>query len=137
MLFAGVRPAVATGDAPVLVIDDQLDSRLREATAQRFAGWGFGVLVAQDAGAALALCGQVIPALIVLGEINYCMDASELLHELKALLGELAPPVSIVIGGRTTASRAGGAGQPTTPMSISPPIALDDLLDFSDSALAA
>lgn len=119
----------APEDTTVLLIDDNVDERPREHTALQLAQWGYTVVIAKNRRAAMATCAQVAPALIVIGQVKYSVDTSSLLHEIKHWLGDAAPAVSFIV------QRPGPNKKPI--IGLAPPIAIDQLLDFSDVALAA
>lgn len=120
----------APADTTVLLIDDDLDDRPREHTAFQLAQWGYTVVIAKNRSAAMSTCAQLTPALIVIGQVKYSVDTSSLLHEIKHWLGDAAPSISFIV------QRPGGPGRKPI-LGLAPPIAIDQLLDFSDVALAA
>lgn len=116
-------------ETTVLLIDDNMDDRPREHTAMQLAQWGYTVVIAKSRRSAMTTCAQMTPALIVVGQVKYSGDVSALLHEIKHWLGDAAPSVSFIV------QRPGTDRKPI--LGLAPPIAIDDLLDFSDVALAA
>jgi CheY-like chemotaxis protein len=116
-------------ETTVLLIDDNLDERPRDQTANQLAQWGYSVVVAKSRRSAMSTCAQMTPALIVIGQVKYSSDTSSLLHEIKHWLGESAPSVSFIV------QRPGPGTRPI--LGLAPPIPIDQLLDFSDQALAA
>jgi len=115
-------------ETTVLVVDDNVDGRAREQTAAQLTQWGYTVVVAKNRKAAMAACAKLAPALIVVGQVKYSVDASSLLHEIKGWLGDSAPAVSFIV-------QRPGRERPI--LGLAPPIAIDQLLDFTDTALAA
>ena len=120
----------APEDTTVLLIDDDLDERPRKHTALQLAQWGYTVVIAKNRAAAMSTCAQLVPALIVVGQVKYSVDTSSLLHEIKHWLGDAAPAVSFIV------QRPGGPNRKPI-IGLAPPIAIDSLLDFSDVARAA
>ncbi|MBN1653012.1 MAG: response regulator [Deltaproteobacteria bacterium] len=134
MIFRGEKPPIDTDDGPVLIVDDQLNSRVRELTAKQFSQWGYAVLVTQDAGMALALSEEINPALVIVGEITVATDVPTFLFELKTRMKEKLPRISILVG---TWPYRGVDCESYPIISISPLISVNELLNITDDLCAA
>jgi DNA-binding response OmpR family regulator len=125
------KPGVPASSQPVLIIDDDSDAQARESLARRLTRWGYSVLVASDALAAISLCEEIAPCLLVLGETRDDeIPTSTLLHELADILYEQPPPVALLLRRRRS-------GDPRTYVALSPLLVLEDLLDGADERCAA
>lgn len=118
-------------DTTVLLVDDDIDGRARDHTAFQLRQWGYTVVIAKNRSAAMSTCARIAPALIVIGQVKYSVDTSSLLHEIKHWLGDAAPSISFIV------QRPGPGPDQKPILGLAPPIAIDQLLDFSDVAQAA
>ena len=134
MLFQGENPNLPTDRGPVLILDQNSAYQVSDITAKKFAEWGYSVVVAQDIHIALAVCDQITPVLVVMGEMCSHISPTTFLCDLAIRLGSKTPPLSLLV---FSWSRCQDNGDNQMTISMSPLVSVEEVLSFTAELCAA